>query len=94
MKTSELKRLLRANGCYEVQVNVRGHDVWYSPMTEARFRVPRHQAREIATGTCISILKQAGIKLWLLLKRVKTDYTRRIRKPISETATSVVLEIP
>ena len=63
MKTSELKRLLKARGCYEVLVNARGHDVWYSPISNARFRMPRHQSREIAAGTCLAILKQAGIKM-------------------------------
>ncbi|MBQ6199551.1 MAG: type II toxin-antitoxin system HicA family toxin [Bacteroidales bacterium] len=63
MKTNELKRLLRAYGCQEIQVNARGHDVWYSPISNAQFRVPRHQSREIANGTCSAILKQAGIKL-------------------------------
>ena len=62
MKTSELKRLLKQYGCYEVLANVRGHDVWYSPVSKAKFRVPRHQSREIAVGTCAAILKQAGIK--------------------------------
>ena len=60
MKTSELKRLLKSYGCYEVSYG-KEHDVWYSPMTEARFRVPRHQSKEVPGGTLKAILKQAGI---------------------------------
>ena len=62
MRVNELKRLLKSHGCYELTTNVRGHDVWYSPLTDAKFRVPRHQTREIPTGTLSSILKQAGLE--------------------------------
>lgn len=61
MKVSELKRLLRLAGCYETRTNLGGHDEWYSPLTDKRFRVPRHQSKEIATGTLNSIKKAAGI---------------------------------
>lgn len=61
MKTTELKKLLKLHGCYEIATNVRGHDVWFSPLTNNKFRVPRHQSKEIAVGTAKSILKQAGI---------------------------------
>ena len=61
MKTSELKRLLKNSGCYETRTNLGGHDEWYSPITDLRFRVPRHQSKEVATGTVHSILKAAGI---------------------------------
>lgn len=62
MKTTELKRLLREHGCYETRTNARGHDVWFSPITKAMFRVPRHASQEVAKGTLNQILKQAGIK--------------------------------
>ncbi|MBR3406985.1 MAG: type II toxin-antitoxin system HicA family toxin [Bacteroidales bacterium] len=61
MKVSELKRLLHDAGCYETRTNVRGHDEWYSPITDLRFRVPRHQSKEIAPGTLNNIKKSAGI---------------------------------
>lgn len=61
MKVSELKRLLRQAGCYETRTNLGGHDEWYSPLTDKRFRVPRHQSRELAIGTLNSIKKAAGI---------------------------------
>ena len=59
MKTSELKRLLKAHGCYELSSG-KEHDVWYSPITGAKIRVPRHQAKEVPPGTLNSIMKQAG----------------------------------
>ncbi|MBQ3439979.1 MAG: type II toxin-antitoxin system HicA family toxin [Bacteroidales bacterium] len=61
MRVNELKRLLKSHGCHEWATNVRGHDVWYSPLTDAKFRVPRHQTQEIPPGTLRSILKQAGL---------------------------------
>lgn len=61
MKVSELKRLLKRAGCYELRTNLGGHDEWYSPITDRRFRIPRHQSREIAYGTLENIKKSAGI---------------------------------
>ena len=61
MRVNELKHLLRDYGCYELQSG-KEHDVWFSPITEAKIRVPRHQAKEVPNGTLNSILKQAGIK--------------------------------
>ena len=60
MKTSELKRILKAHGCYELSSG-KEHDVWYSPVTQAKIRLPRHQSQEVPKGTLKSILRQAGI---------------------------------
>ena len=60
MKTAELKRLLKQHGCSELATTVRGHDIWINSKG-VKFRVPRHQSKEIPTGTLRSILKQAGI---------------------------------
>ena len=60
MKTSELKRYLKSNGCYELYSG-KEHDVWYSTHTGAKMRIPRHQSQEIPRGTLNSILKQAGL---------------------------------
>lgn len=46
MKTSELKRVLSANGCYFVSHGGR-HDQWFSPITGKTFVVPRHDSQEI-----------------------------------------------
>lgn len=61
MKTSELKRLLRQYGCYQ-EGEYNGHERWYSPITEKHFPVPRHDSKEIPSGTLNRILKEAGIK--------------------------------
>lgn len=61
MKVSELKRLLKRAGCYECRTGTRAHDEWYSPISDSRFRIPRHDTKEIATGTMRNILKQAGL---------------------------------
>ncbi len=61
MKVSELKKLLKKNGCYIVR-NGGNHEIWYSPNTGATFAVSRHNSQEIATGTLKSILSDAGIK--------------------------------
>ena len=60
MKTNELKKLLKIHGCYELAPG-KEHDVWFSPITKAKIRIPRHQSKEIAPGTLNSILKHAGI---------------------------------
>ena len=50
MKVSELSKLLKKNGCYLVE-HGKEHDEWYSEITGKSFRLPRHQSKEIATGT-------------------------------------------
>lgn len=60
MKTQELLKLLKKNGC-SVLRNGSRHDIWYSNITGKQFSVPRHKA-EISTGTLNNILKDAGIK--------------------------------
>ena len=60
MRVNELKRLLKSYGCHELQPG-KEHDVWYSPLSGAKMRIPRHQAKEVPLGTLKSILKQAGI---------------------------------
>ena len=60
MKTSELKRLLSRKGCYFVKHGKR-HDRWYSPITGAKFSVPRHDAQEVDSKTLEAIKKQAGV---------------------------------
>ena len=61
MKGSELKKQLRKAGCYQVG-EYDGHERWYSPLTGKTFPVPRHDSKEIATGTANKILKDAGLK--------------------------------
>jgi len=62
MKTNELIRLLKKNGCFLVRQAVGSHEVWRSPITNNEFVVPNHPAKEIGIGLAKKILKQAGIK--------------------------------
>ena len=62
MKTSEATRKLARVGCYFVE-HGREHDCWFSPITQKRFRLPRHGAQELAKGTKQSIEKASGVKL-------------------------------
>lgn len=61
MKASELKKLLRANKCY-IQREGSNHEIWFSPITGKAFPVPRHGAKEVATGTVMNIKRTAGIE--------------------------------
>ena len=61
MKVSELSKLLKKNGCYLIE-HGKEHDEWYSEITGKSFRLPRHQSKEIATGTLNRILKDAGLR--------------------------------
>lgn len=56
MTYSELKRLLKKNGC-RFSLEGKKHEIWYSEKT-----VGRHDTQEVATGTLTSILKDAGLK--------------------------------
>ncbi len=61
MKVSEMIKALKKIGCYKTKDGSR-HDEWYSPVTGKKFRVPRHPAKELATGTADRIRKDAGLK--------------------------------
>lgn len=61
MKVSELTKYLKRNHCRLVS-HGKEHDEWYSDITQKSFRVPRHQSKEIPTGTLNRILKDAGLK--------------------------------
>lgn len=62
MKTTELIKLLRENGCYLVKHGA-NHDIWYSPITKKTFLVGRHPGQEIKKGTASAILKRTGIEI-------------------------------
>lgn len=61
MKVSELKRLLKKAGC-RIEREGTNHEIWYSPLTGKRFPVPRHDAKELPTGTEKSIKRDAGLE--------------------------------
>ncbi|MBP5488539.1 MAG: type II toxin-antitoxin system HicA family toxin [Bacteroidales bacterium] len=60
MKYSELRRMLRAQGCYPIRQGS-NHEIWYSPITERKFPVGRHEAEEVYLRTLKDIVKQSGI---------------------------------
>jgi predicted RNA binding protein YcfA (HicA-like mRNA interferase family) len=62
MKTSEATRKLVKAGCCFVGHGGE-HDCWYSPITNKRFRIPRHQSQELAVGTKKNIEKTSGVDL-------------------------------
>lgn len=61
MTYSELKKLLKKNGC-KLKYEGSNHEMWYSPKTKKSFTVGRHKTQEVATGTLKSIKKDAGIE--------------------------------
>ena len=61
MKASELKKLLKKNGCRFLHEGKR-HEIWYSPITGNTFPVSRHGSLDLAPGTFKAIMKQAGIE--------------------------------
>ena len=61
MKYSELKKLLRKNGCY-VDREGRSHEIWRSTKTGKQFTVSRHDTEEVPRGTLKSIKESAGIE--------------------------------
>lgn len=60
MKTAELLKILKKNGCYLIR-HGKSHDIWGSSKTNRQFSVPRHKD-EIKTKTLKSILEDAGIE--------------------------------
>lgn len=60
MKTKEFVTELVSAGCTLVR-HGSSHDIWYSPMTNKTFAMPRHGSKEMPTGTEKKIRKEAGI---------------------------------
>ena len=61
MKTSELVKILKKNGCFFVE-HGKEHDKWHSDLTGNDVRIPIHKSKEIPTGTADRILKDVGLK--------------------------------
>ena len=62
MKYSELKILLKKNGCYK-QSEGSKHENWFSPATNKIFQIGRHNSDDVKTGTLNRILKDFGLNL-------------------------------
>ena len=61
MKVSELLKILKKNKIRFIEHGAE-HDKWHSDITGKDIYIPRHQAKEIPTGTASRILKDAGVK--------------------------------
>ena len=59
MTFSELKKLLKQNGCY-LHHEGKNHEIWYSPKTGKTFPVGRHKSEDVKNGTLKSIKRDAG----------------------------------
>lgn len=60
MKVSEMKKLLKQIGCRKIRDGA-NHEIWFSPITNRKFQVPRHQSQELPTGTEKQIRKESGL---------------------------------
>ena len=61
MKVSEFVRELKKQGIKLHRHGTR-HDVYINPRTGDKAELPRHQSKEIKTGTRESIIKDLGLK--------------------------------
>ncbi len=59
MKTSELLKILKKNNCYLLR-HGKSHDIWFSPITNKQFSVPRHKD-EVKIKTLKNIMDDAGV---------------------------------
>ena len=62
MKYNELERKLKKIRCYDTGEEMNGHPLWYSPVTEKRFKMSHHHNEEVATGTLKSIKRDSGLE--------------------------------
>ncbi len=61
MKITELKRKLRAAGCY-YESDGKNHEWWWSPITGQRFQVPRHMTADVGKELLRYLKDQSGVK--------------------------------
>lgn len=57
--TPELKRILRAAGCYFVRAGKGDHEIWHSPRADRNFTV---DGKIKSRHTANAVLKQAGLE--------------------------------
>ncbi len=62
MKITELKKKLRAAGCY-YEYDGKNHEWWWSPITKQRFQVPRHMTADVGKELLKYLKKQSGVKI-------------------------------
>lgn len=61
MTYGELKRRLKKIGCY-LDREGGNHEIWYSPITNTKFPVGRHNTEEVPRGTFQSIKRDSGLQ--------------------------------
>ena len=59
-KFAELKREFKKAGCYLIG-QYKGHEEWYSPITDETFPMSRHNGEEVKPTTEHMLRKQAGV---------------------------------
>lgn len=62
MTVAEFVRYLKKKHGIKIKENGAKHDVYWNPETGAEAQLPRHQSREIKSGTKEQILKDLGLK--------------------------------
>jgi predicted RNA binding protein YcfA (HicA-like mRNA interferase family) len=61
MTVGEIVRLVKSKGCEIVRHGAR-HDIWRNPKTGNETSIPRHQSKELPTGTANRIKQELGLK--------------------------------
>ena len=61
MKVNEITRMAKKSGCHILRHGSE-HDIWINPKTGGTSPIPRHQSKELATGTANRIMKDLGLK--------------------------------
>ena len=61
MKISELIKIVSKAGCRLLRSGGR-HDIWVNPQNGHKASIPRHAAKEIATGTVLAVKNELGLK--------------------------------
>lgn len=59
-KWEELKREFKKAGC-RFESEGKNHEWWYSPITNEKFQMGRHNNQEVPIGTEKTLRKQAGV---------------------------------
>lgn len=62
MKLNDLLSILKENGWYLHRQGKGSHAIFKNPQKTNFLTVPMHKGKEIGTGLCEKILKDAGIK--------------------------------
>ena len=81
----DVKRILRANGCYFHRQGKGDHEIWYSPITNRYFPV---DSKILSRYTANGILKQAGLpkEFQYLRSKARTESRDRLATPPFPTA--------